>query len=308
MRNCGKNALLVMARPQSDTRATAGEKTVAEMIRGNLGRLTPTEKRPALALLANYPVAGLETVAQFARRSGVSGPTVLRLVAKLGLPSYLDFQKRLRDELELRAQAPLAKAPPPERKPKKGDFLGTYVGAIVDNIERSVADVSRADFETVAELLGDPRKRILLLGGRFTNSLAMHFYLHLRELRPRVELVGGQTAAWVEHLLDAGRSDVLVVFDIRRFQDDVVAFAREAAATGARVVLFTDTWVSPIAAVAAHVFAMRTSMPSSWESFAALSALVEALVVRVHQRRWGDSKRRMERLEAFRTHLTAGNP
>ena len=53
-----------MARPQSDTRATAGEKTVAEMIRAGLGRLTPTEKRPALALLANYPVAGLETVTE----------------------------------------------------------------------------------------------------------------------------------------------------------------------------------------------------------------------------------------------------
>jgi DNA-binding MurR/RpiR family transcriptional regulator len=308
MRNCGKNALHLMARPQSDTRATAGEKTVAEMIRASLGRLTPTEKRPALALLANYPVAGLETVARFAERSGVSGPTVLRLVAKLGLPSYLDFQKRLRDELELRAQAPLAKAPKPARKPKRSDFLGTYVSAIADNIERSVADVSRAEFEAVAELLADPRRRILLLGGRFTSSLATHFYLHLRELRPRVDLVSGQTAAWVEHLLDAGRNDVLVVFDIRRFQDDVVAFAREAAGTGARVVLFTDAWVSPIAAVAAHVFAMRTSMPSSWESFAALSALVEALIARIHERRWDDSRQRMERLEAFRTHLTAGIP
>jgi len=308
MRNCGKNARNLMARPRDDTRATAAEKTVAEMIRASLGRLTPTEKRPALALLANYPVAGLETVARFAERSGVSGPTVLRLVAKLGLPSYLDFQKRLRDELELRAQAPLAKAPPPERKPKKSDFLGTYAATIVDNIERSVADVSRSDFEAVADLLADPRRRILLLGGRFTSSLALHFYLHLRELRPRVEFVGGQTAAWVEHLLDAGRNDVLVVFDIRRFQDDVVAFAREAAAAGIRVVLFTDTWVSPIAAVASQVFALRTTMPSSWESFAALSAIVEALIVRVHERRWGDSKRRMERLEAFRTHLSPGNP
>jgi DNA-binding MurR/RpiR family transcriptional regulator len=53
---------------------------------------------------------------------------------------------------------------------------------------------------------------------------------------------------------------------------------------------------------------MRTSMPSSWESFAALSALVEALIVRIHERRWDDSRHRMERLEAFRAHLTAGNP
>ena len=56
---------------------------VAARIRRRLGGLTPTERRPALALLANYPVAGLETVAQFAARAKVSGPTILRLIAKL---------------------------------------------------------------------------------------------------------------------------------------------------------------------------------------------------------------------------------
>ena len=282
--------------------------SVAACIRAGLGRLTATERRPALTLLASYPVAGLETVAQFARRAKVSGPTILRLVQKLGFQNYPDFQQALRDELELRVQTPLSKAPPGAGQPPDGDFLATYVRAMIGNIEGSIADVSRAEFEGAVALLADPRRRVLLIGGRFTGSLALHLYFHLRELRPRVELVGGQTATWAEHLLDLGRGDVLVVFDIRRFQDDVVAFAREAAGTGARVVLFTDAWVSPIAAVAAHVFAMRTSMPSSWESFAALSALVEALIARIHERRWDDSRQRMERLEAFRTHLTAGNP
>ena len=83
--------------------------SIAETIRQGLGRLTPTERKPALVLLANYPVPGLEPVAQFAKRAGVSGPTILRLVAKLGFSSYPTFQQALRDELELRGQAPLAK-------------------------------------------------------------------------------------------------------------------------------------------------------------------------------------------------------
>ena len=66
----------------------AGDLSIAESIRQGLARLTPTERKPAMALLANYPVPGLETVAQFARRAGVSGPTILRLVAKLGFASY----------------------------------------------------------------------------------------------------------------------------------------------------------------------------------------------------------------------------
>ena len=206
----------------------------------------------------------------------------------------------MRDELEHRLQTPLAKAPPDsDSRSLQRDFLSTYMDAIIGNIQASMADVSREEFEAVASLLADPRRRVLLLGGRFTSSLALHLYLHMRELRPRTGLVTGQTATWAEHLLDLGRGDVLVVFDIRRFQDDVVRFAREAAASGAHVVLFTDIWVSPIAAVASHVFSVRTTMPSSWESFAALSALSEALIGRLHAERWNDSKRRMERLEAL---------
>jgi len=56
--------------------------------------------------------------------------------------------------------------------------------------------------------------------------------------------------------------------------------------------------------VADHVFSVRTAMPSSWESFAALSALSEALIARLHARNWKDSKRRMENLELLRAHLS----
>jgi DNA-binding MurR/RpiR family transcriptional regulator len=255
--------------------------SIAETIRQGLGLLTPTERKPALALLANYPVPGLEPVAQFAKRAGVSGPTILRLVAKLGFASYPRFQQALRDELELRMQAPLAKigARPSGQWPD-GDFVK---GAL--------------------DLLADRSRRISLVGGRFSASVALQFYLHLRELRPRVQLVDGQTATWVEHLLDFGSKDVLIVFDIRRYQDDVVRFANEAAAQGADIVLFTDQWLSPIAAVARHVFALRTAIPSSWESFGALSALTEILVARLQAMSWSEAKRRMERLEKIRNRL-----
>lgn len=278
--------------------------SIAQAIRQSLGRLTATERKPALALLANYPVPGLEPVAQFAKRAGVSGPTILRLVAKLGFSSYPRFQQALRDELELRGQAPLAKigARPLGQWPS-GDVYSQYGRAIVSNIETSLGEVPRSEFRGTLELLADRSRRISLLGGRFSGSVALQFYLHLRELRPRVQLIGGQTATWVEHLLDFGSKDVLIVFDIRRYQDDVIRFAREAAAQGADIVLFTDQWLSPIAAVARHVFALRTAIPSSWESFGAPSALTEILTACLQAKSWGEAKQRMQRLEKIRSRL-----
>jgi DNA-binding MurR/RpiR family transcriptional regulator len=280
--------------------------SIAETIRQGLGGLTATERKPALALLANYPVPGLEPVAQFAKRAGVSGPTILRLVAKLGFNSYPRFQQALRDELELRGQAPLAKigARPLGQWPSS-DVYSQYGRAIVSNIEASLGEVPRSEFKGTLDLLADRSRRISLLGGRFSGSVALQFYLHLRELRPRVQLIGGQTATWVEHLLDIGSKDVLIVFDIRRYQEDVIRFAREAAAQGADIVLFTDQWLSPIAAVARHVFALRTAIPSSWESFGAPSALTEILTACLQAKNWGDARQRMQRLEKIRSRLAS---
>ena len=157
-------------------------------------------------------------------------------------------------------------------------------------------------------LLADPRRRVLLLGGRFTSSLAVHLYLHLRELRPRVQLVAGQTATWAEHLLDLGRNDVLSCSTSAASRKTSYASRARRAAGGTHVLLFTDTWVSPAAAVADHVFSVRTTMPSTWESFAALSALSEALIARLHAEHWDDSSRRMEKLEFLRAHLSAEEP
>ncbi len=76
-------------------------------------------------------------------------------------------------------------------------------------------------------------------------------------------------------------------------------------AQGTDIVLFTDHWLSPIAAVARHVFALRTAMPSSWESFAALSALTEIMVARLQAMQWDEASQRMERLEQIRDRLKA---
>jgi DNA-binding MurR/RpiR family transcriptional regulator len=60
-----------------------------------MDELTPAEKKVARSLLANYPSAGLASAATLARAAGTSTPTVLRLVARLGIGSYPDFQQLL---------------------------------------------------------------------------------------------------------------------------------------------------------------------------------------------------------------------
>lgn len=76
------------------------------LMRGDLA-LTPSEEKIVRLLLTDYPTSGLGTASSLARRAGVSDPTVVRLVVKLGYEGFPDFQAKLLAEVEARLHSPL---------------------------------------------------------------------------------------------------------------------------------------------------------------------------------------------------------
>jgi len=271
--------------------------TLATEVRSRLGELTPTERRAAHVLLSNYPFAGLETVAQFAARAGVSAPSILRFIARLGFSAYSDFQRRLKEELEAQLQSPLMKRAP-ENRP--GSPFADFAHAVVSNLTQTFDAIPPTEFEAIVGLLGDTKRRIHLVGGRFTEAIALYTLRHLRVVRPDVALVEGQAATWRDQVIDFGKRDVLVVFDIRRYQEDVILLAEEAADRGTTIILFTDQWLSPIARLAKHVISARIAVPSNWDSNAAIFAVVEALMASLTKSVWDVAEARMKALEELR--------
>ena len=89
----------------------AADVTVAERLQLRLAELTPAERKVARALLAEYPVRGLQPIAKLAAAAGVSAPTVVRLVSKLSFDSYAGFQRSLNSEVSARLSSPLEMHP-----------------------------------------------------------------------------------------------------------------------------------------------------------------------------------------------------
>jgi DNA-binding MurR/RpiR family transcriptional regulator len=75
--------------------------------------------------------------------------------------------------------------------------------------------------------------------------------------------------------------DVLVVFDYRRYEEPTFALARYAARRRAKIVLFTDGWLSPVSSTAEVVLPSETGAPSPYDAMAPALALVEAVVAGV---------------------------
>ena len=270
--------------------------SVAELIRRDLGTMTPNERRAAHRLLADYPVAGLDTVARFGKAADVSGPTVLRMIAKLGFKSYGGFQRALRAELAARLETPLMKGSAVAGNGR----LGLFAEAAIANIRETASNIASDEFDAVAKLLSDGARPVHVIGGRFTDSLADYLVAHLRVLRPRVRRVSGNAQNWLDQLLDIGKRDAVLIFDIRRYAPDIATFAGKAAARGATVVLFTDQWLSPVSRVARHVLPAHVIAPSVWDSSAGLVLLIEALLSAVATELGPETRKRLSAVEMMR--------
>jgi DNA-binding MurR/RpiR family transcriptional regulator len=273
--------------------------TVVDLLRRSLGALPATERRVALRLLGDYPMAGLSSASELARTVGVSTPSVLRLTSRLGFGSYADFQAQLREELAAQLSTPLNKVPA-DGEGAAGDAWRGFAEAVIANLRETFEHLAGADLEQITRLLADTRLRVHLVGGRFTDALALYLSVQLRILRPGVNHLQDQEANWLDQLLDMGARDVLVVFDIRRYQPSLLRLAERAAARGTRVVLITDQWLSPVSRVARHVLPARVAVPSMWDSNAALMAVGEALLAGVTRQLGASSRARIADLEKLR--------
>jgi len=249
------------------------DATIADRLRHTLGELPPAEKRVARTLLADYPAAGLGTIANVAEHAGSSGPTVLRLATRLGFSGFAELQRGLRDELTARDRSPLVLY---DFQPEADDVPAIIAGALAQEVDRSLRSVDRVDFAKAINMFRQEKLRVFASGGRFSGLLAEYLTLHLQQLRPGVRTVAADDRPAA--LLDIGRRDVVVLFDFRRYQTDVIRFGLAAAARGAQLILITDPWLSPLAAKSAVVLTAEVSSPSPFDSLVPAMALVEGLI------------------------------
>jgi DNA-binding MurR/RpiR family transcriptional regulator len=224
----------------------------------------------------------------------------VRLVQKLGYKGYPDFQQSLRGQVEAMLVSPLVKQARAGAAPE-GHVLTRFVGAVMENLQATAAQIDPADFDAAAGLLADPSRRIFAMGGRITHAIADYFVTLMKVIRPEVLLMSDMSNAWPPALLDMKRGDVLMVFDIRRYENAVVQVAEVAREQGAEIVLITDRWVSPAAAHASHVLPCHIEAPSAWDSNVALMVVVEALLAAVQGLTWEVTETRMKRLEDLYT-------
>lgn len=274
--------------------------TIRERLTGHDLVFTNSEKKVVRELLNNYPSAALVSASHLARCAGVSDPTVVRLANKLGYERFADMQQALLDEVASHLNSPMTMLSSSGRSLGSGEVWQNYLQSVTRDLTVMEQEILPAQFSDAVGLISDPRLRLSCLGGRVSGFLAAMLQWHLHQIRPGVQLLTHDRSQLADRLVDFGKRDLVVVFDIRRYEIDVVQFAEAAAARGAQIVLFTDRWRSPVAQHAAIVFSVPVETVSPFDTMTPSLALMEALIAAVARKLGGSFAERMERIEAAR--------
>lgn len=275
------------------------QPSVEDRLRMALPDLTRAERQLATHILKNYPVAALGSITVLAKAAEVSTPTVVRLCQKLGFKGYPDAQNALRGEVEAMLLSPLAKHDRWAGGVPDTHILNRFADAVVGNLQATLGQIDHAEFDNAARLLADPDRAVFAIGGRITHALADYFVTLLKVVRPQVTLLSDMSNTWPPAMLDMRRGDVLLVLDVRRYENSVLQLVELAVEQGAEVVLVTDRWVSPAAAHAKHTLAAHIEAPSAWDSMVSLTVLIETLLAAVQTLNRDVTEARLKRMEAL---------
>jgi len=280
-----------------NTKLPTSFRSVQSQLQKRMDDLTRAEKQLAHILMENYPASALGSITELAQRSGVSTPTVARLVQKLGFDGFPQFQQALRAEVSATLSNPISKHENWAQNTPGTHILNRFAEAVSQNMRQTFSRISSEKFDEVCDLLADDNRSLHIVGGRISRSLADYFFTHIQVVRSGVTHMTSNSNAWPHYILDMSEGDVLVIFDVRRYENDLRRLAEMTHERGVKIILFTDQWGSPVSKVAAHKFSCHIEVPSAWDSSVVTMLLLEAIIAEVQGRNWENTKERMRTLE-----------
>lgn len=284
-------------------KASAKTGSLFEIIKDKTRTFTQSEKKVARAILADYPAAGLQTVAELAKDSNVSGQTVIRFIASLGYDSFPSFHAQLIQELKVRSASPLNRHEDHQTTLDRDNILGQCHKTLTQSLQATFARLPEAEFEEAVSLLCDDKRPLLSTGGRSTCLLAQYLIIQLQQMRPKTNYLSTDRVSRAHALLELTNRSVALIYDFRRYSDATLKLAEAAHKKNTQIILITDPYLSPVSKYARVVLPVNVDFLTPFDSQICGMAITEALVAAVTERLGQGIASRMNDYERYRNTL-----
>ncbi|MEM6741538.1 MAG: MurR/RpiR family transcriptional regulator [Pseudomonadota bacterium] len=271
--------------------------TIKSKLDARLNEFSASERRIALVVAERYPVSALGGIEDLARHAKVSAPTVTRFVRRLGYARFADFQRDVRQEVQDAEASPLALLQRHREAPPETGLLAD-IAASIGSLE---SDAIASALDVAAEMINGTKGRIFAIGGRWTSVVAQYLTFQLGTMREEVHaLLPTASGIAADRLLDLSRRDVVILFDVRRYQPDLYAMAEIVREQKVRIILFTDVELSPICELAEVTIPAPVATASPLDTLAPTIAIVDRLLGLLVEASGDGASKRIARLEQVR--------
>jgi len=263
---------------------------LAERLKAALPELTRSEARIAQWLIMNEAVAGMETGASLAARTGVSEITVSRFLRRIGFKGMA----ALKEALQVSGANLHIHSTDRYLRLLDGE-LGTLIKREAEAILGLGAQVGRPEWDAALDRI-DRADEVFVTGFQTIRGLAEDFARRLTIVRGSARFFAahdGGLAEWIPSRRRKGERRCLILIDTVPYAREAEAIVRLAVERGMDVVVITDELNTWAAAHTPYVFFAATKVGAFLESTSPLATILNLLTHAVASR---DPQKVRERL------------
>lgn len=271
-------------------------KTFQQLIKEKYPNLSPGQKKVAEFLVEFMELSSLYTISQIGREVGVSDTTVIRLAYALGLDSFSEMQKMIRNEWLS------SKQPSPNSLAISEDEDGKVTNIVTHSIlhEKKILDhlvnhIREEDIWKTVDLL-IKADRIFIGGFRESYTVAYWLYYRLNQFRDHI-YVSSPTGYVPELLCDFTDKSVIILFSLPRYSKETLVLAEQAKRLNASLIAMTDRTLSPLGQLATITLITGENTEIFSDHALPLLSLSQLIVMAMHQKDVENIRRRQEKLE-----------
>jgi DNA-binding MurR/RpiR family transcriptional regulator len=263
--------------------------------------LTTSQKRIASFLAARYDEAAFLPAAALAERLNVSEATVVRFARAVGYRGFPEMRHGLQDLFRLRVNpATRLRRKLDELKTDQRHVLSKTINMEVQCLTEALESVRPEDLDRAVKIVLTSA-RVFVFGLGPARVLADLAKIRLQRFGiPTVSMTQSGRDV-LEDLLILSNRDAVLATGFLRATRELVTVLDYARATGASVVLLTDTLGLALRSRADVVLAARRGPVSTFHSMTVPMAILNALLLAVAGARPRQSLRHVGRLQTLRT-------
>ena len=231
--------------------------------------------------LDNPDAMALATVAEIARDADVPPSAVIRFANAMGYDGYLTMQRVYRERLVARSATYRERIKTlRESAEDPGDLVRPLIDSAIGELERLREHLDRRTLKAAASLVVRARN-IHVIAQRRAFPIATYMVYALAQLELRAQLLDNTGGMLKTHAALIGKEDLLIAASFRNYAPEVVEVAGDCHKRGVPVIAFTDTPVSPLAAVSKVRFDVGDNFTLPFRSLVGSMTAAQALVIAI---------------------------